>query len=155
MSTSVPSVRSESISRYEPKVFVREWGTETFLCETPYYLVKRLDMKAGTKGGLQRHIEKVESFYLLDGDAWVEYDDGTGKIVGVYMYPGQTYDIPAQAVHRVEAITDCVFIEGSTPAYDDRYHAEAEYGQEVETGGLPSTWSYDPAFDRYTRKEPD
>lgn len=131
---------SNPIQKYEPKVLERDWGTEAFICETPEYLVKILSMKAGTRGGLQRHIEKKESFYLMSGEAWVESDDGTGKIVGVYMYPGETFDIPPRSVHRVEAITDCVFIEGSTPHYDDRYHAEAEYGFTTETGGLPSTW---------------
>lgn len=131
---------SEPITPYVPKTLYRDWGTETFLCETPDYLVKKLVMKKGTKGGLQRHIEKRESFFLMEGEAWVESDDGTGKIVGKYMYEGETYDIPAGATHRVEALTDCIFIEGSTPHYDDRYHCEAEYGMDEETGGLPSTW---------------
>lgn len=132
--------RSKPIEKYQPKVLERDWGQEIFLCETDEYLVKMLRMKAGTRGGLQRHIEKRESFYLLSGEAWVEYDDGDHNIIGVYMYPHETYDIPPGAVHRVEAITNCVFIEGSTPHYDDRYHAESEYGLAEETGGLPSTW---------------
>jgi mannose-6-phosphate isomerase-like protein (cupin superfamily) len=115
----------------------REWGTETFIAETACYLGKILRMKAGTKGGLQKHVEKVETFYLHDGKAWVRGDNGTGLFT-VEMSSGTAYHIPAGTVHQVEAITDCVFFETSTPHYNDRIRCEAEYGL-PEDGGLPTT----------------
>ena len=150
LQANAPPFSEVLISRYEPKVLERIWGQEIFLCETPDYLVKKLVMRKGTRGGLQCHGIKRESFHLLSGEAWVEHDNGKGEIVGEYMYPGETFDIPAGAVHRVEALTDCVFIEGSTPVLDDRYHAEADYGLDEETGGLPSTFEW--TGERFERK---
>lgn len=129
-----------SIEEYLPEVFERDWGTETFIARTPHYLGKLLRMNAGTRGGLQCHVEKDETFYLLWGEAQVEYDPGDGVLVTIRMKPGQSFRIPPKAIHRTTALTECLFIETSTPVYDDRYHAESHYGLAEETGGLPSTW---------------
>lgn len=116
----------------------RDWGVELIIAETPLYLGKLLRMKAGGKGGLQYHVEKDESFYLLSGNAWVRTDDGSGQIKTLWMRPGETFHIPPGAVHQVEAVTECVFLEVSTPHYDDRVRVESEYGLD-EDGGLPTT----------------
>lgn len=126
------------IEKYAPKVLTRDWGTETFVAETDQYLGKVLRMKAGTKGGLQFHAEKDETFHLLSGQAVVRFDDGDGELVAVRMWPGESYHIPPGAPHQVEAITDCVFVEASTPHYDDRVRVEGRYGL-PEDGGLPTT----------------
>ena len=116
----------------------RSWGREIVICHTASYLVKLLIMKAGQAGGLQYHAEKIESFFLQEGQAVVDYDAGDGKLTRLVMSPGMTVHVPAGAPHRVTAITDCTFIEGSTPVFDDRVRVEGEYG-EPDTGGLPST----------------
>lgn len=126
------------IERYQPQVLEREWGTETFFAETPQYLGKLLHMHAGTKGGLQYHVDKDETFHLLDGTAIVRSDDGTGKLIEVLMTPGESYHIPAGAPHQVEAVEACLFVEASTPHYNDRVRMEAHYGL-PEDGGLPTT----------------
>lgn len=116
----------------------RSWGEEIFIAQTPQYLGKVLQMRAGTKGGLQYHLEKDETFYLLSGSAWVRSDDGTGQLMQVVMHPGESYHIPPGAPHQVEAIEDCVFLEASTAHYDDRVRCEDLYGLPTG-GGLPST----------------
>lgn len=126
------------IEPYVPRTLTRDWGEEIFIAETASYLGKLLQMRAGTKGGLQYHVEKDETFYLLSGEAWVRCDDGQGDLVQVHMKPGSSYHIPPGAPHQVEAITDCVFVEASTPHYDDRVRCEQLYGLET-TGGLPTT----------------
>lgn len=134
---------TQTVQAFTPEVHEREWGQEIFIARTPHYLGKLLVMKAGTAGGMQFHVEKYETFYLQSGQAEVEYDDGKGSIVTVQMAPGQSFQVPPGAVHRTTAITDCVFIETSTPHYDDRVHAEHLYGRGNPTGGLPSTWLTD------------
>ena len=126
------------IDRYTPKVLTRDWGEEVFIAETPSYLGKLLKMKAGTKGGLQFHTEKDETFYLLSGQAVVRSDDGTGELIVARMWPGESYHIPPGAPHQVEAVTDCLFFEASTPHYDDRVRVEQDYGLPAD-GGLPTT----------------
>lgn len=126
-----------TIERYHPKILTRDWGEEMFVAETPHYLGKVLRMKAGTAGGLQYHVEKDESFFLFSGRALVRFDRGAGLEVRP-MLSGESFHIPPGAVHQVEAVTDCVFFEASTPHYDDRVRCEAQYGL-PESGGLPTT----------------
>jgi mannose-6-phosphate isomerase-like protein (cupin superfamily) len=129
---------NKPIEAFHPKVLLRDWGAELIVAETPTYLGKCLTMNPGTKGGLQFHRDKTETFFLYEGRALVRSDDGTGHLQTVMMLPGQSYHIPAGAVHQVEAIERCVFFETSTPHYDDRVRVEAEYGL-PEGGGLPTT----------------
>jgi len=134
----------KQIEKYEPKIHERVWGQEIFIAETEHYLGKMLVMKAGTAGGLQAHVEKDETFYLLSGEAWVASDvNGKGeKLWYRRMTAGQAWHIPPGAAHKVEAITDCVFFEASTPHYDDRIRLEKQYGLPVPEGEeeLQSTW---------------
>jgi mannose-6-phosphate isomerase-like protein (cupin superfamily) len=116
----------------------RDWGTETLIVQTDHYIGKRLDMKAGTAGGLQYHVHKDEAFLLVEGVAAVEWDNGDGTLALMTLRPGQMVHVPPGAPHRVTAITDCVFYEWSTPHFHDRVRCEAEYGQ-PEAGGLPTT----------------
>jgi mannose-6-phosphate isomerase-like protein (cupin superfamily) len=116
----------------------RDWGVELLIAETPDYIGKVLFMDAGTAGGLQYHVEKIETFYLHSGSAWVDYDAGDGQLTRLAMSPGMSVHVPAGAPHRVTAIVDSVFFECSTPVFNDRVRVEKEYGEE-ETGGLQTT----------------
>lgn len=128
-----------SIRIFAPKdVGERTWGREILVADTPNYIGKLLLMRAGAAGGLQYHEQKVETSYLHSGEAWIDTDDGDGKLTRYKLDAGMSVHIPAGVVHRVTAITDCVFFEASTPHFDDRVRVEARYG-EPETGGLPTT----------------
>lgn len=129
---------ASTVEKYIPKILQRDWGQEIFVAETPHYLGKVLRMKAGTKGGLQYHVEKDETFYLVSGWAKVRSVDANGNLCEVDMYPGESYHVNPGAVHQVEAKDACVFFEASTPHYDDRVRVESRFGQ-VEDGGLPTT----------------
>lgn len=119
-------------------VGARSWGREILIAHTPDYIGKVLYMNAGYAGGLQYHREKVETFYLHSGRARVTTDKGDGRLTSWEMQPGESYHIPAGAVHQVEAIEDCVFFECSTPHFDDRVRVEARYNLKQD-GGLPTT----------------
>ena len=126
------------IEPFRPHVLLRDWGAELIVAETPTYLGKVLSMNPGTKGGLQYHAEKDETFFLYEGRALVRSDDGNGNLIVTMMLPGQSYHIPAGAVHQVEAIEKCIFFEASTPHHNDRVRCEKDYGL-PDTGGLPTT----------------
>ena len=115
----------------------REWGREILIAHTDAYIGKILLMKAGTAGGLQYHRRKIETFFLDEGQAFVDYDVD-GKLTTLSMSPGMIVHVPAGAPHRVRAITDCKFFEVSTPVFEDRVRVEGEYG-EPEGSGLPTT----------------
>ena len=126
----------KTIEKYERKIHERVWGQEIFVAETEHYLGKMLVMKAGTMGGLQQHVDKDETFFLFDGVAWVDSDDGEGNLIRTKMFSGESYRIPPGASHRVEAITNCTFFECSTPHYDDRIRMEEHYGLETPGGDM-------------------
>lgn len=127
-----------TIEKVEPHILTRDWGEEIIVTNTPLYLGKILKMRAGTAGGLQVHRQKVETFYLHSGIAIVTTDFGDGILAELQMEPGEAYHIPAGAVHKVTALTDCVFSEWSTPHVNDRVRMESIYGL-PEAGGLPTT----------------
>jgi mannose-6-phosphate isomerase-like protein (cupin superfamily) len=116
----------------------RSWGREILLSQTPHYISKLLLMRAGTAGGLQAHRVKDETFYLHSGKALVTTDFGDGVLTELEMHEGESYHIPPGAVHRVHALTDCVFFEASTPHFDDRVRLEGKYNL-PDSGGLPTT----------------
>lgn len=127
-----------TIQKMTPTVLRRSWGDECIVIATSKYLGKILKMQSGTKGGLQYHVEKDEAFHLVTGIAVVRSDDGAGHLIETTMVPGETYHVPPGAPHQVEAITDCVFFEASTPHYDDRVRCEEAYGLAFD-GGLETT----------------
>lgn len=128
------------IERVSITTLSQTWGREVLIAHTPHYLGKVLTMRAGTAGGLQLHVEKDETFFLYSGLALITSDEG-GQLVSREMQAGESYHIPPGAVHRVHAMTDCVFFEASTPHLNDRVRLEAHYG-EPETGGLPTTRAF-------------
>lgn len=115
----------------------RDWGEEILIAQGDGYIGKKLLMKAGAAGGLQYHRRKEETFMLIEGEAFVDTDNG-GVLKRLHMIPGMVIHVPISAVHRVTAITDCTFFEWSNDVFDDRVRVEAEYG-EPKTGGLPTT----------------
>jgi len=98
----------------------KRWGRELLVAHTDTYIAKVLWMRAGTSGPLQYHERKDETFFLLSGKAQVRYQDAQGVLLTNLMLPGDAYHVPPTAVHQVSALEDCVFVEGSTPVFEDR-----------------------------------
>lgn len=125
------------VEKFDVQDSLRDWGHEVLVAHTETYIGKVLMMNKGTKGGLQYHVEKDETFFLFSGSAIVRSGED-GKLFETLMLPGQSYHVPPGAVHQVEAVTACVFFEASTPHFDDRVRVEEQYGL-IDTGGLPTT----------------
>ncbi len=104
----------------------KDWGQELLVAETPFYIGKVLTMRGGCSGPLQYHERKNETFHLYSGRAELTTDVG-GQLVTRPMRSGQSYHVPPGTVHRVKALTTCVFFEASTPVFDDRVNVEDRY----------------------------
>jgi mannose-6-phosphate isomerase len=104
----------------------KDWGTELLVAHTPHYTGKIMHMRAGASGPLQYHEQKDETFYLYSGVAHVTTDE-QGALVTVEMQPGESYHITPGVVHRVTAVSDCVFFEASTPHFEDRVNVDDRY----------------------------
>lgn len=119
----------------------RTWGIENILTDSDKYLGKINVYKASKAGGLQMHKEKDETFHVLSGNGWLDYDKGDGKLSRIMLKPGDTVHFKPYTVHRIEAITDLVGIEFSNVVENDRHRCEVEYKVKViGEEGLPSTW---------------
>ena len=117
----------------------RPWGTEDLLILIPgKYMMKRLRIKKGSKGGLQFHRIKDEGGILISGKLKVRYDDGKSGLEERIIQAGEAFHFPPGIVHQEEALEDCEIIEVSTPVFNDRVRAETEYGLN-DVSGLPTT----------------
>ncbi len=117
----------------------RDWGTETLLALVPNkYSMKRLFVKAGSKGGLQYHQLKDECGVMISGEMIIRYKDENGELAERIVKAGDSFHFPPGFIHQEEAITDCVLIEASTPHFNDRVRVEEEFGL-PKGEGLPST----------------
>jgi len=117
----------------------RPWGEEQLLVLAEgKYMMKRLFVKAGSKGGLQYHRLKDEAGFLVSGQMIIRYDDGSGGLTEKLLSEGDFFHFRPGVVHQEEAITDCIIIEASSPHFNDRVRVEALFGLDGR-GGLPST----------------
>ena len=117
----------------------RIWGKEEILeTSSKKWMLKRLFMKAGAKGGLQYHRLKDEAGILISGSLIIRFPDKNNNLIEKIINPGESFHFPPFCIHQEEAITDCVIIEVTTPHLNDRVRLEKEFGQNV-ISGLPTT----------------
>lgn len=117
----------------------RPWGKEELLVLVKgKYMLKRLTIKKGSKGGLQFHRLKDECGILLSGKMIIRYEDGKGGLEEKLITPGDCFHFTPGVVHQEEALEDCVIIEGSTPHFNDRVRVEEFFGID-DKSGMPST----------------
>ena len=107
----------------------KPWGYEMWLNgEHPKYAFKKIFIKAGTKTSLQYHKFKRETMIFTEGTAALHYksnpaaqiDSVTAADVSAQkIQTGQLVDVMPQHLHRVEAVSDIMLFEVSTPHLDD------------------------------------
>lgn len=117
------------VSRY---TVAKPWGHEVWYTENlidPGYALKQIHMAAGHQSSLQSHQYKVETNYVVDGEATVlnglAAPDDPSTVIDVDLIPVQRH--PARTgwssssgiLHRVIAHTDYTSVEVSTPELDD------------------------------------
>ena len=120
----------------------RPWGKEELLAvSTGQIMMKRLSLKAGSKGGLQYHRKRIEAGYIVSGKMIVRLGFD-GLIEEKILNAGDHFIFPTGWIHQEEALEDTVIIECSTPWINDRVRVEKDFGL-GEPKGLPSTNSGD------------
>jgi mannose-6-phosphate isomerase-like protein (cupin superfamily) len=117
---------SAPVARVVPK----PWGSELWFAHTDRYAGKLLRVNAGHRLSLQYHVHKDESAYLLSGRLKLVTGADKDALVEVEVEPGAIWHNAAGAIHTVEAITDCVVVEVSTPELDDVVRISDRYGRE-------------------------
>ncbi|MFH1762475.1 MAG: hypothetical protein ABIA63_15355, partial [bacterium] len=107
----------------------KPWGHELWINgEHPGYALKEVKIKAGTRTSLQYHRYKYETNVIFSGRANIHYKKETDKsnddvkaedIGSVNISPITSVEVRPDTLHRVEALTDIVLYETSTPHLDD------------------------------------
>lgn len=92
------------------------WGSETWLVNNSLYCGKLLNFDEGATFSDHYHIEKTESWYVLEGELELRhYDLASGERLIERLSPGSVVHIPKSSPHQLHAITRAVVIEVSTP----------------------------------------
>jgi mannose-6-phosphate isomerase len=107
----------------------KPWGHELWINgQHPCYALKEIYLKAGSKTSLQYHNFKQETNVLFDGriklyfknnDAIKNDDVDSSDLSHVELNPISSIDVVPGILHRLEAITDTLLYETSTPHLDD------------------------------------
>lgn len=112
-----------------PKYDERPWGTFTVLDEGEGYKVKRIEVYSGKRLSYQKHAQRAEHWFVVQGEAKITLDgEEVIKRVGEYV------DIEIGTAHRVENAGDelLIFIEVQRGAYlgeDDITRLEDDFGR--------------------------
>lgn len=107
----------------------KPWGFEMWLNgDHPLFVFKEIHIKKGTKTSLQFHKFKKETNVLFSGDAILHFKRNLDKenldvvpedIGNVTLSPITSIDVQPNIIHRIEAETDILLFEVSTPFLDD------------------------------------
>ncbi|EKD52986.1 MAG: cupin 2 conserved barrel protein [uncultured bacterium] len=102
-----------------PKVVTKPWGKELWLELNDRYCYKRIYLKAGTRTSYQYHEYKIETNYIIEGEAEVWLENENGGIEKIMMKANDIFNVRPPQKHRVIAKTDVILQEVSTPEVDD------------------------------------
>lgn len=128
---------------FDPKSFSTEpyikrvekpWGYELhWVPEGLPYMGKILHINQGEYLSLQIHDEKQESYFMMSGQASLEWENQQGEMVTTEMQAGYGYRTSVGQKHRIVGLTDCDVIEASTPESGTTWRLEDKYARPDET----------------------
>ncbi len=125
-----PDIKGLFFTRYADLYRVaKPWGHELWINgQHPCYALKEIFVQAGTKTSLQYHNFKQETNVLFRGTAKLHYKENTAvandqvtasDTATVQIEPVSSVDVMPSTLHRLEAVTDILLYETSTPHLDD------------------------------------
>lgn len=112
-----------------PEIVKKPWGKEVWLELNSHYCYKRIYINAGTRTSFQYHKEKIETNYIISGEAEVWLENDRGEVVVKKMKANDCFNIKPPRKHRVIALTDLILQEVSTPEVDDIIRIEDDSGR--------------------------
>ena len=101
------------------KTVSKPWGKEIWLELNDKYCYKRIYINAGTRTSYQYHENKLETNYIIDGEAEVWLENDSGEVEIKKMKKDDFFTVIPPRKHRVIALTDIILQEVSTPEVDD------------------------------------
>lgn len=107
----------------------KPWGYEELVECNDKYVVKKLFMKAGHSCSTQYHQLKRETMIILIGKLWIAVGPDIDHLEGKIYEFGETITVDPYTIHKMRAIEDCLFLEGSTNELWDVVRLEDSYGR--------------------------
>lgn len=112
----------------------KPWGYELhWVPEGLAYMGKLEHVRKGCQISLQIHDQKQETYFLINGRAFLVWENSKGELVKIEMEKGKGYTVALGQRHRFGGITDCDIIESSTPEKGTTWRLEDDYARPDET----------------------
>ncbi|SRR5258708_5855036 len=112
----------------------KPWGYELhWVPADKPYMGKLEHINAGCRISLQIHDQKQETYFLINGQAKLIWENNSGELVETKLETGNGYSTAIGQKHRLVAITDCDIIEASTPEKGTTWRLEDDYTRPDET----------------------
>lgn len=109
----------ESPSIKPPKIVHKPWGKEVWLELNDRYCYKRIYLHKGHRTSFQYHQFKLETNYIIAGQAEVWLENAQGVVEKILMKEDDYFTVSPHKKHRVIALTDLILQEVSTPEVND------------------------------------
>ncbi len=109
------------------KKIKKPWGYEEVLEINKNYLLKKLFMKKNNRCSLQYHKKKRETVYILSGKLKIYTGKNKENLKSKIYKKGSSITINPKIIHRMEAISDCFYLEASAPQMKDVVRLEDDY----------------------------
>lgn len=112
----------------------KPWGYEVhWVPEDAPYMGKVLHINAGSRLSLQIHDNKQESWFIMNGQAKVIWDNNKGELIETVLAPGNGFSTKLGQRHRLVGVTDCDILEVSSPEAGTTWRLEDDYARPDET----------------------
>ena len=98
---------------------IKPWGYEKLLENNKYYTLKELFMKKGKRCSLQYHKKKTETIFVLSGKLKIIKGNTRKNLKSKAYTKGQSLTIKPKVIHRMEGITNSLYLEASTSQLKD------------------------------------
>lgn len=116
------------------------WGEEQVLViASGSFMMKKLFLRKGCKGGLQYHREKNEAGFIVKGSIILRSIGDDGLLTEMILEAGDWFHFPSGVVHQEEALEDTEIIEVGNPIFNDRVRVECAFSLDGTDYGLPTT----------------
>ena len=120
---------AETETDTSPKFDRRPWGTFTVLDEGENFKVKRIEVRPGKRLSYQKHAQRAEHWFVVQGTARVTLDDREITVAA-----GEAIDIAVGSAHRIENPGEelLVFVEVQRGTYlgeDDIVRLQDDFGR--------------------------
>jgi mannose-6-phosphate isomerase-like protein (cupin superfamily) len=107
----------------------KPWGYEYLIEQNAMYVVKLISMNEKHSCSLQFHEKKHETIYVISGALKFIYGTDSVNLKEIELRQGDSFVIPPQLIHRMEALEDSIYIEASTNHLEDVIRLEDIYGR--------------------------